>query len=110
MSRTQFVQDLFDLYLEKNIRLTPASVRYFQDISLNLAEQGVPLTREILDFCIDLVHVMAIVGVRDRASDLENADTREKIIEWLEVLGWRRAWFATAWGGQHITSGYVHSS
>ena len=100
MSKTQFVQDLFELFLEKKICLTPESICYFQDISLNLAEQGIPMTREVLDFAIDLIRVMALVGLHDQASEQEIDDAREKIVEWLEVLGWRRAWFAKILSGR----------
>jgi hypothetical protein len=93
MTRTQFIQQAYAIYQEKELECSAENLQVLQSVARYLAHRGIPLSREILDFTIDVLQVKSLLGVSAAATGEDIELVRSEMVEWLEALGWRRTWF-----------------
>jgi hypothetical protein len=93
MTRTQLLQEVVALYKEKELEYSTADIQLLVGVLKHLTRRGITLTREILDFTIDVIRVRNLVGLSAEHSEEEFDVAKSQMVEWLEAMGWRRTWF-----------------
>jgi hypothetical protein len=99
MTAEQFIQDIKGLHEEKGLECPAESVRVLLGVSQDLSRRGIATTRELLDFTIDVIRAKALAGLSSDSSPPDWDEGKEKMIEWLEAMGWRRSWFTRPLAG-----------
>jgi hypothetical protein len=93
MTTQELTREAFELSQEKGWDCSPEVLACLHMTCGRLTEEGVPLDREMIEFILDVIQVKRLLGLSSEASDDEIAAAKQVMIEWLEALGWRRAWF-----------------
>jgi hypothetical protein len=93
MTRSQLIQEAYALLQEKDLECSTENLQILQAVGRYLAQRGVPLSREILDFTIDVLRVKTFMGLPPDTGSEDLEAVRAEMTEWLEALGWRRTWF-----------------
>jgi hypothetical protein len=102
MTRKQLFQELRALYQEKGLDCTGDHLELLLGVSNHLAEQGISVNREVLDFAVDVLRVKELVGLSGEATYGDFEKVKAMMADWLEALGWRRVWFSRDWTSQAV--------
>jgi hypothetical protein len=93
MTRAQLIRETYALYREKGLECSTEELQILLAVCHHLAWRGVAINREVLDFAVDVIRVKDLLGLPPEPTQEEVEETREKMADWLEALGWRRDWF-----------------
>jgi hypothetical protein len=93
MTRNQLIQEVFALYQEKELICSTEDIQLLLGVIQHLTRRGVPVSREILDFTIDVIRVKSLVGLSPELTEEDLDRAKTEMVEWLEAMGWRRTWF-----------------
>ncbi len=93
MTGVELVEESRWLFRCKGLRWTWGGARLVFWVCRNLTRQGVECDRERLDFVIDVLWVMVLLGLSSESTEEQLEAAQDDLITWLEAMGWRRAWF-----------------
>jgi hypothetical protein len=84
MTRNQLLQEVVALYKEKELEYSTEDIEFLAGVLQHLKKRGITLTREILDFTIDVIRFRNLVGLSADQSEEELDGVKSQMVEWLE--------------------------